>query len=587
MFRSIRFQIVTLVSLMLLAAMAVYLVLATRIVTSDKEATLYDVNALLAGTLAEELRIGLEGLGDKLRYFGAEQERAEDGVDRRARSLFSADDELLSVRIWRKDGSGWRQVYDFVDKERLASLNIAVEELEQTRKDNPVALDAVAQERLMLQNTSMAPDLALLRISTASGDGRIVVSANMRPERILRLARASGLYRVYVVDGQGQVLAHPDGSKVLSHADFSKLPVVKDALSGGMARGARDYEAADGAMVAAWARLEGHRLAVVVEAPRAQVFKATEELTRRSVLFAIAVVSVALIVGIYFSRFVTQPLRNLEGVMGRVSKGELGVELPTAGQSEVGAVVSAFNRMSKELQRHAEELDSKNAQLVQQEKLSAIGELSAGLAHEVKNPMVGIVGFAQLGQESTSLTEAREYFALIDSDARRANGILQNLLEFARPPDVTHEKVDVNPVVQGAVRLCAHQLQLQGVKLEATYAETLPAIEGNQNQLRQVLLNLMMNAQQAMEQSEEKKLYVTTEAHNGAVTISVRDTGPGMAPEVQKHIFEPFFTTKLRGKGTGLGLSVSASIVRSHKGKIQVESAVGKGTTFKIELPAL
>jgi two-component system NtrC family sensor kinase len=305
------------------------------------------------------------------------------------------------------------------------------------------------------------------------------------------------------------------------------------------------------------------------------------------VLFAIAVVSVALIIGIYFSRFVTGPLRNLEKVMGRVSRGELGVELPPVGQSEVGTVVSAFNTMSKELQRHSEELDSKNAQLVQQEKLSAIGELSAGLAHEVKNPMVGIVGFAQLGQESTNLAEAKEYFQLIDSDARRANGILQNLLEFARPPDVTLEKLEVNPVVQGAVRLCAHQLQLQGVKLEASYGDQIPPIEGNGNQLRQVLLNLMMNAQQAMEQSKEKKLYVTTTAQNGSVTVLVRDTGPGMPPEVQKHIFEPFFTTKVRGKGTGLGLSVSASIVSAHKGKIQVESSMGQGTTFKIELPAL
>jgi two-component system, NtrC family, sensor kinase len=588
MFRSIRFQIVALVGLMLLLAMAVYLVLATRILTSDKEATLYDVNALLAGTLAEELRIGVEGLGDKLRYFGAEQERSEAGVDRRARSLFSADDELLSVRIWRKEPGGWKQIYDYVDVERLASLNIAREELELTRKENPIPLDAVAQERLLLQNTSMAPDLALLRISSASNDGRIVVSASMRPERILRLARGTGLYRVFLVDGEGRVLAHPDGAKVLLHADFSKLPVVKDALAGGMTRGARSYREPEGEeQVAAWARLEGHRLAVVVEAPRSQVFKATEELTRRSLLFAVAVVSVALIIGIYFSRFVTGPLRNLETVMGRVSKGELGVELPHEGQSEVGAVVQAFNRMSKELQLHAEELDQKNAQLVQQEKLSAIGELSAGLAHEVKNPMVGIVGFAQLGQESTSLTEAIEYFQLIDSDARRANGILQNLLEFARPPDVTLEKLELNPVVQGAVRLCAHQLQLQGVKLEATYGDALPPIEGNGNQLRQVLLNLMMNAQQAMEQSKEKKLYVSTTAQNGSVLIAVRDTGPGMPPEVQKHIFEPFFTTKVRGKGTGLGLSVSASIVSAHKGKIQVESEPGQGTTFKIELPAL
>ena len=589
MFRSIRVQIVALVGVMLTLAMAAYLVLATRIVSSDKEATLYDVSAMLARTLADELHISLEGMRDKLRYFGAEQAREDDGLERRAKALFSADDEVLGIAVWRKDAAvagGWRQVFTYDDPGRLDSLNMSPEDLATARKQTPVNFGAVVQEGLLLQNSSVQPDLALLRVSAVSSDGQVITTALIRPERILRVARRSGLYRVYLVDGQGLALAHPDASKVLGRADLSQVPVVKDAMQQAGTRGAREYDAGGEAVVASWARIEGHRLAVVVEAPRAQVFKATEELTRRSVLFAVAVVSVALIVGVYFSRFVTRPLRTLQAIMGRVSQGELGAEMPQAGgQSEVGAVVGAFNTMSRVLKQRADEIDAKNAQLIQQEKLSAIGELAAGLAHEVKNPMVGIVGFAQLGQEATSMGEAKEYFQLIDSDAQRANGILQNLLEFARPPDVKFERVDVNAAVEGAVKLCAHQLQIQGVKLEAKYTAGLPPIWGNANQLRQVLLNLLMNAQQAMAESRERAIDVATLAAPGGVQVTIRDTGPGMTAEVRKRLFEPFFTTKARGHGTGLGLSVSASIVKAHKGAIVVESEPGHGATFRITLP--
>jgi signal transduction histidine kinase len=218
--------------------------------------------------------------------------------------------------------------------------------------------------------------------------------------------------------------------------------------------------------------------------------------------------------------------------------------------------------------------------------MSAIGELSAGLAHEVKNPMVGIVGFAQLGQESTSLDEAKEYFKLIDNDAQRANGILQNLLEFARPPDVEQEVLEFNQVVAGAVRLTAHQLQLNGVRVHTEYADGLPRVRGNGNQLRQVLLNLLMNASQAMEGAKEKHLYVQTKGGDAGAQVSVRDVGPGITPEAKARIFEPFFTTKPRGKGTGLGLSVSRSIIEAHKGEIRVESELGKGATFFIRLPS-
>ncbi len=581
--RSIRYQLVALLGAMLVGTMVTYLALASRIVNADKLATVYDVNAQLASTVADEVSSTVDALSDKLKYFGSEGAPDE----KRARALFDADDDVLSLELWKHASSGgYERTFAFTDLKRLQSLNLAVADLESARKAYPVPLDTVAGAGLVLQNASVPPDLALLRLAVATRDAEVVAVADLRPERLLKVVGSAGAHRVFLVDSRGQVLAHADPQKVLGHADLSALPVVKDALDEKLARGSRDYDAEDGPVVASYARLDRARAAVVVEVPTAEVFRATRELQRRSILFAIGLISISLLVAVYFSRRVTAPLRNLEQTMARVSKGEFNVAVEVTSQNEIGAVATAFNQMTKELGKRNDELESKNALLVQSEKLSAIGELSAGLAHEVKNPMVGIVGFAQLGKEATDLTEAKEYFELIDSDAQRANSILQRLLEFARPPDVVRERLEVMGVVDGAVKLVAHQLQLQGVKIETRYAEGLPAIIGNGNQLRQVLVNLMMNAGQAMEQSPEKKLYVETSGADWTVVVSVKDTGPGMAPEVRNRLFEPFFTTKPRGKGTGLGLSISRSIIEEHRGELRVDSEPGKGATFMIRLPA-
>jgi signal transduction histidine kinase len=212
--------------------------------------------------------------------------------------------------------------------------------------------------------------------------------------------------------------------------------------------------------------------------------------------------------------------------------------------------------------------------------------MSAGLAHEVKNPMVGICGFSELGAHVDTLEEAHEYFALINADAQRANEILQNLLAFARPEQVALSSLDVNETVHGAVQLFAHQVQLGGVKLVTSYADGLPLIMGSANQLRQVLINLAMNGAHAMSGTQEKVLTVSTQlAPEGWVQILVKDTGHGMSEETQRKLFRPFFTTKPKGQGTGLGLSVSKTIIQQHRGEISVKSMLGQGTTFTVVLP--
>lgn len=583
---SLRAQIVGLVGVMLVAAMGVYLLLATRVVTADKEASVYDVNALVAGTVAQQIERTVDGIADKLRYFGQEYEITPGDAERRARSLFDADEAVLSLEVFKRTEGGFERSFLFVDNRRLAALNLTADDLTEARKRTPAPLDAVQSAGLVLQNASLAPDLALVRLSSATADGRAVVIADLRPEWLLSAVSTSSVYKVFLVDRLGRVLAHPDGEQVIKREDLSTLPVVKDALGGKLARGTEEYDAGGVRKVAAFARVDNGVGAVIVEVPRDEVFKATNELSRRSLLFAVGTVSLALVLAVLLGRRVTRPLRELQKTMMVISRGEFGVEVPIDGPAEIRSVGGALNQMSRELVRRSEQLQKTNAQLVQSEKLSAVGELAASVAHEVKNPMVGIVGFAQLGQESTDLPEMLEYFKLIEQDAFRANKILQNLLEFSRPPEMEFEPLAPNDVVLGAMALCVHQLQMQGVKVETSLGDGLPSIRGNSNQLRQVLLNLMLNAGQAMEQSPKKLITVSTQQpEQGFVEIRVSDTGPGLAEDVKDKLFKPFFTTKRRGQGTGLGLSVSRTIIESHRGQIRAEGEPGKGATFIIRLP--
>jgi signal transduction histidine kinase len=566
--RSIRNQIVGLVGVMLAGALVMYLELADRVLAQDKLESMRETGALVAGTAAQAVTASVDAVGDKLRFVGAHHAAPD--------TVFDADDLLLGLRVFEKSETGWNAT---------SSYRAGAPEALEAPAATGLQLDVIAAAGLTVQNLSL-PNAPATRVSVAADGGRMVVSGDFKPERLLRSPVSGGAFKVYLLDGSGQVIAHPEEEKVLSRADLAARTVVRDALKSDAAAGSREYDGPKMAWVASWARPKAGQLLVVAEAPREEAFRATAELTRRALVFGGVVIVIAVLLAGYFSRRVAFPLRDLESTIQRVSRGELGAEVDVSTANEIGSLAESFNQMSRELSRRADELDVKNAQLVQSEKMSAIGELSAGLAHEVKNPMVGIVGFAQLGQESTSLEEAREYFKLIDNDAQRANGILQNLLEFARPPDVEQEMLDFNQVVEAAVKLTAHQLQLNGVKVQTTFAPEVPRVKGNGNQLRQVLLNLMMNASQAMEGQPVKRLFVETKGGDAGAQVSVRDVGPGISPEAQARLFEPFFTTKPRGKGTGLGLSVSRSIIEAHRGEIRVESELGKGATFYIRLPA-
>jgi len=271
-------------------------------------------------------------------------------------------------------------------------------------------------------------------------------------------------------------------------------------------------------------------------------------------------------------------------------------------------------RLYKDLQDRMEELKRTQAQLIQSAKLAALGELAAGVAHEINNPLASIVGFARLLlQEVDDDDPMKEDLQIIDQEAARTRAIVRALLDFARQRKPQLEPADVNDIVRTTMTLIRHQAKGARVTIKESYDETLPPVSLDADQIKQVFLNMMTNAIQAMPQGGELKVVTayrprvqspepaSSRAHRGVegrspelaegmdgadwVAVEFHDTGAGISAEDLPRIFDPFFTTKEVGQGMGLGLSISYGIVESHGGKIEVESEVGQGSTFTVMLP--
>ncbi len=219
------------------------------------------------------------------------------------------------------------------------------------------------------------------------------------------------------------------------------------------------------------------------------------------------------------------------------------------------------------------------------EKLAAVGELVAGVAHELNNPLTGISTFAQLLLEENLQGEQAESVQLIKREADRAIGVIRDLLLFARKTEPRDVPVDINTIVQHTIRLRAYAARSNGIEVHTHLDPGNPRVRGDDQKLQQVLLNLLVNAEYAMHDAPVRHLSVMTRIESGKANILVSDTGKGMAPEVRRKIFEPFFTTKPAGEGTGLGLSVSYGIIQGHNGTISVDSTPDVGTTFSVSLP--
>jgi two-component system NtrC family sensor kinase len=256
----------------------------------------------------------------------------------------------------------------------------------------------------------------------------------------------------------------------------------------------------------------------------------------------------------------------------------------TEGIALQGALAIENSRLYEGVKRQMAELKQTQAQLVQSTKLAAIGELAANIAHEINNPLTTVLGFASFIAERLKTDDPmREELTLIQDEAARARDIVRDLLQFSRQRDFMPETASLNHVLEQVLTMVRRQGAFGSVTVHEEYAPDLPGVEVDVSRIKQVFLNIINNAVYVM--PDGGSLTIRTTATSRSVRVDFQDTGPGIAPEHRDRIFDPFFTTKPEVSGTGLGLSVSLGIVQSHGGTIEVESEVGKGTTFTVALP--
>jgi two-component system NtrC family sensor kinase len=240
----------------------------------------------------------------------------------------------------------------------------------------------------------------------------------------------------------------------------------------------------------------------------------------------------------------------------------------------------------KELEQTVDRLKTTQAQLVQSEKLSGIGEFVAGVAHELNNPLTTVMGFSDLLKLSDSDPKHQRHLDLIQKSALRCQKIVQNLLSFARrhPPEC--KLTSLNELIEGAVEFLHYQLRTSNIEVRMQLSPNLPKTMVDPHQVQQVFLNIINNARQAIESNQTNGLIrITTELCGHNIRVTLQDNGPGISDENLSKVFDPFFTTKEVGKGTGLGLSLCYGIIKEHAGSITVRSKFGQGATFVVELP--
>ncbi len=294
-----------------------------------------------------------------------------------------------------------------------------------------------------------------------------------------------------------------------------------------------------------------------------------------------AVVAISLMIYLLVKIIVLRPLRKIVDATQHVAAGELNYAIALPQRDEIGVLARSFNDMTRQLAET-------QRQLFQSEKLASVGRLAAGVAHEINNPLTGVLTYSSfLLKRAEDKPEMKEDLEVIVRETKRCREIVKGLLDFARQSPAEKNRVALNEVVERSVQILANQLAKHKVQIAKRLASALPEIEADANQLQQVLVNLIMNASDALgENGGTITISSSLRAHEDPpqLQLQVRDTGCGIPAENLSKIFEPFFSTKGQ-KGNGLGLAIVWGIVEKHNGRIAVESKVGAGTTFTISLP--
>jgi two-component system NtrC family sensor kinase len=329
------------------------------------------------------------------------------------------------------------------------------------------------------------------------------------------------------------------------------------------------------------------------------------------VFTVIIIVVICTFLAFFVRRFVRRPVIELAKGVARVDAGDLDHKIPVTSRTEIGDLAQAFNQMTVDLKRarreieewghsledrvreRTAELEETQSHLLRSEKLVSLGKLAASVAHEINNPLMGILtfvrtfqGWIQEGEFPAEKTrEFRRDLEIMGEETKRISRIVRSLLAFARRSRLDRQEQDINLLLRQCAELLNHQLDLQEIGIVLDLAENLPPIRVDGGQIQQAVMNLMINGAEAMGSGGTLTVRSSLTEDREKIRIGIADTGAGIAEDIMEKLFDPFFTTKEPGKGTGLGLPVTFGIIDNHGGTIDVKSVPGQGTEFRITLP--
>jgi signal transduction histidine kinase len=502
---------------------------------------------------------------------------------------------------------------------------------------NPTMLRAIRQGRMQvsgvhryLSSGSLAMDIAVpVNDRQGSHVGAIVAKVDLDVvNEMTSSMKPMGSGEVFLVDHRGLVIGHRDRRRVLRDR-VSMLPGVGSVTGGHSGVGVyRDLSGVQ--VVGAYQWVPRLRWGLVAQVPRGEAFAPVFEARRDLLLIAGVVTAVMLIGTLLIARRIVRPLQALTGAVQAVASGQLDQRVEIAGDDEISYLTECFNQMSDNLERYRSEMDQRirkathklesrtveleqanrqmeqanrdlqqaNRELEQQralvirsERLAAMGEMAAGIAHEINNPLTTMKNLVHTLRVGSSEGDARtKDMVIIEEEIDKINKLVLNFLRYARPLRARVAPVDLNELVRKTMVLLEPQLKQKQIEAELDLEHKIPAVAGDAEQLAQVCLNLLLNAIQASPEEGRIRVFSRGLHGNGGggsgqrVQLGVQDQGPGISAADRERVFQPFFTTKARG--SGLGLAISHRIVEEHGGELAFSSAAGRGTTFVVTLDA-
>lgn len=460
------------------------------------------------------------------------------------------------------------------------------------------------REALYAQIRDVGHEPGINRVRIFNKEGLISFSTDPKELGTMVNKSAEACYACHAQEAPLTKLSRPDRSRVFTEDNGERVLAVIRPIE----------NRPDCSTAACHAHPPGVRILGVIDAhlSLSAVDQQLAEHQRQYLIFTGIAMALTSVLSVLFVWLVIhRPIHELAVGTEQVAKGDLNHRLPVRSQDELGALAISFNKMTADLAtanselteaartleervvRKTEELKRAYSSLLASEKLASVGKLAATVAHEVNNPLFGVLTYARLTlkalQNATIAPEEKakmiENLSVIERESRRCGDIMKNLLTFARQSPPRRAPNDLGVLLERAASLVRHQFELQEIEFDKRIAAGLPAVLCDQGQIQQVLLILLVNAAEAMPHGGSVTVTMEEDAAEGAVTLRVRDNGVGIDAEDVPRIFEPFFTTKESQHRTGLGLAIARSIVENHGGTISVTSTPGAGSEFAITLP--